>query len=207
MKHIATITAVIILGLVATLSVGCSNETDTVLTSQQNSISSYLTKTHQPRLIPESELATSLEEHPEYFTQWGLDIYRYISTMYEEGRDERAIAERGDELSITYTAYVFSGSKPSTSNMFATNDQKSIDELIALGLTPEYEWTSDPYTLRLGYGDLLDGLDIALEGCREGDNVEVYLTFEEGYGKHHIGMVPSKSAQMWIIDINASTKR
>lgn len=207
MKQIATITIGIIIGLVATLSMGCSNETDAVLTSQQNSISKYLTSSHQPRLIPESELASSLEEQPHYFTQWGLDIYRYISTMYDEGRDQRAVAERGDELSITYTAYVFTGNKPSTTSMFATNDQASIDELIALGLNTEYGWSSEPHTIRLGYGDLLNSLDIALEGCREGDNVEVYLTFEEGYGKHHIGMVPSKSAQMWIIDINTITKR
>ena len=207
MKRLYNIAIVAVVALAATIALSCSNENDTVLTGQQSKISSYLKSSHQPRLIPESEIPSSLDNEPKFYTQWGLDIYRYISTMYEEGRDERAIAERGDELSITYTAYVFSGSKPSTSNMFATNDQKSIDELIALGLTPEYEWTSDPYTLRLGYGDLLDGLDIALEGCREGDNVEVYLTFEEGYGKHHIGMVPSKSAQMWIIDINAITKR
>lgn len=207
MKHIATIIAGIIFSLVATLPMGCSNETDTALTSQQNSISKYLTGSHQPRLIPESELASSLEEQPQYFTQWGLDIYRYISTMYEEGREERAIAERGDELSITYTAYVFTNNKPSAANMFATNDQASIDQLIALGLTPDYGWTNEPVTIRLGHGDILSSLDTALEGCREGDNVEIYLTFEEGYGKHHVGMVPSKSAQMWVIDINAITKR
>jgi hypothetical protein len=207
MKHIATIIVGIIFSLVATLPMGCSNETDTALTSQQNSISKYLTGSHQPQLIPESEVASSPKEHPQYFTQWGLDIYRYISTMYEEGREERAIAERGDELSITYTAYVFTNNKPSAANMFATNDQASIDQLKDLGLNTEYEWSSEPMTIRLGSGDILSSIETALEGCHEGDNVEVYLTFEEAYGKHHVGMVPSKSAQVWYIDINTISKK
>lgn len=207
MKHIATIAASIVVSLFAILSAGCSNETDTVLTSQQSSIENYLKGSHQPRLIPESEVSSSLDTQPEYYTQWGLDIYRYISTMYVEGREDMAMAERGDELSITYTAYIFNNGKPSTADMFATNDQASIDQLKELGLNTEYEWSSEPMTIRLGSGDILSSIETALEGCHEGDNVEVYLTFEEAYGKHHVGMVPSKSAQVWYIDINTISKK
>lgn len=206
MKHIATITATIVVSLIAMLFVGCSNETDTVLTSQQNSISNYLKGSHQPRLIPESEVSSSLDTKPEYYSQWGLDIYRYISTMYTEGRDDRAIAEPGDELSIIYTAYIFNSGRPTTADMFATNDQASIDELKKLGLNTEYEWSSEPQVIRLGSGDILSSIDTALVDCREGDKVEVYLTFEEAYGKHHVGMVPSKSAQVWFIEIKAINK-
>lgn len=207
MKHIATITATFLVCLFAMLSVGCSNETDTVLTTQQNSISNYLKGSHQPRLIPEAEIANSLDQEPEYYSQWGLDIYRYISTMYVDGREQRAIAEKGDELSITYTAYIFNSGKPATSDIFATNNQESIDELKSLGLNTEYEWSSEPEIIRLGSGDIMSSLETALKGCREGDRVEIYLTFEAAYGKHYVGMVPSKSAQMWIIDINAITKK
>jgi FKBP-type peptidyl-prolyl cis-trans isomerase len=38
-------------------------------------------------------------------------------------------------------------------------------------------------------------------GCREGDSVEIYLTYDEAYGKHYVGMVPAKSAVVWFIDI------
>ena len=197
---------VICVALATTLLFACSNETDTTLTTQQESISRYLTSSHQPRLIPEEDVANSVEEEPEYYTHWGLDIYRYISTMYTEGRDSRTIVEMGDKLAITYTAYIFNGNAPSTTNMFATNDEESLAKLQQSGLTTEYEWTTEPYTFTMGGGVVLSSIETALEGCREGDKVEIYLSFEAGYGNDYIGKVPSKSALVWFIEINSVTK-
>lgn len=183
------------------LSLSCENETDTTLTTQQDSISKYLSSSHQPRLIPEAEVETSLEEQPQYYSQWGLDIYRYISTMYAEGRDQAAVVERGKSLSITYTAYIFKNGSLTTDTMYATNDPDSIAKLEAAGLNTDYEWSSEPYEFVFGDGSMLKSLETALEGCREGDNVEIYLTFEAAYGNNHIGKVPSKSPVVWFIDI------
>ena len=186
--------------------VACSNETDTTLTSQQNTIAKYLTTSHKPRLIAEEEIATSVEEEPQFYTHWGLDIYRYISTYYDEGRDEKTVVERSSQLELTYSAYIFTNSDPRIENMFATNDANSIAALEQEGLNVSYEWTTDPLNVTIGKGDILESLETALIGCREGDHVEIYLTFNAGYGKDYIGKVPSKSPLVWIIDINSVTK-
>ena len=207
MKRVYRIAMSIVAAVVATFVVSCSNETDTTLNSQQKAIQNYLTGAHQPRLIAEEDLGHSLDDEPQFYSHWGLDIFRYISTYYAEGRDSKPMAEPGDELKIAYTAYIFTSGKPAVANIFATNEQESIDQLKALGLNTTYEWTTDPYQFTLGGDKVLDSLQTALEGCREGDSVEVYLTFEAAYGKDYIGNVPSKSALMWDIDIIGVTKK
>jgi hypothetical protein len=187
--------------LIAMAIVSCSNENDTVLTSQQTSISRYLTSSHQPKLIPESEIANALDNEPQFYTNWELDIYRYIATYYDEGRDEWAEVTSRSQIEIVYTAYVFPNAKPTVANMYATNDPDSLAELEKLGLNTEYEWTTDPMVVTLGKEEILPGLETALVGCREGDSVEIYLTYDQAYGKHYVGKVPAKSAVVWYIDI------
>lgn len=186
--------------------VSCNNENDTVLTSQQTSISRYLTSSHQPKLIPEAEIANALDNEPQFYTNWELDIYRYIATYYDEGREDKAEVERGSEIAITYKAYIFSGSKPTMANLYATNDAATIAELEAQGLNTSYEWSDEPMVVTMGREEILPGLETALIGCVEGDSVEIYLTFDAAYGKHYVGMVPAKSAVVWYIDIVSVTK-
>ena len=192
--------------LIAMAIVSCSNENDTVLTSQQTSISRYLTTSHQPKLIPEAEIANALDNEPQFYTNWELDIYRYIATYYDEGREDKAVVERGGEIAITYKAYIFSGSKPTMANLYATNDAATIAELEAQGLNTSYEWSDEPMVVTMGREEILPGLETALIGCVEGDSVEIYLTFDAAYGKHYVGMVPAKSAVVWYIDIVSVTK-
>ena len=201
MKRVYNVAIVVVVAIVATLSLSCSNENDSVLISQQTSISRYLTSSHQPKLIAESEVPSSLDSEPNFYTQWGLDIYRYIDTYYAEGRDEWSVVEANSTISIVYTAYVFAGSRPSAGSMYATNDSDSIAELEALGLNTEYEWTTDPMVVKLGEDEILPGLETALVGCREGDSVEIYLTFDEAYGNNYVGSVLPKSAVVWYVDI------
>lgn len=201
MKRLYNVALVVVVALAAVFVVSCSNENDSVLTTQQNKIASYLTSSHQPRLIPESEVSASLDSEPKFYTQWGLNIYRYIATYYDEGRDEWQEVTSRSTIEIVYTAYVFPNAKPTIANMYATNDPDSIAELEKLGLNTEYEWTTDPMVVTLGKEEILPGLETALVGCREGDSVEIYLTYDEAYGKHYVGMVPAKSAVVWFIDI------
>lgn len=201
MKRLYNVAVVVVVALAAAFVVSCSNENDSVLTTQQNKIASYLTSSHQPRLIPESQVSESLDSEPQFYTQWGLDIYRYIATYYDEGRDEWQEVTSRSTIEIVYTAYVFPNAKPTIANMYATNDPDSIAELEKLGLNTEYEWTTDPMVVTLGKEEMLPGLETALVGCREGDSVEIYLTYDEAYGKHYVGMVPAKSAVVWFIDI------
>lgn len=202
MRRLINIALSAVVVCAAAFVVSCSNETDTTLTSQQSNIEKYLQNSHQPRLIPESKIGESLEENPEYYTQWGLDIFRYIATMYNEGRNELPVIKSGDSIAITYSAYIFTGSKPSIDNLFATNDAQHIEQLKGEGLNTEHEWSSEPKVVKVGSDDLLASLSTALVGCHEGDTVEIYLTYKQAYGKHYVGDVPSRSPQVWIITIN-----
>ena len=185
----------------ALVVVACNNETDTTLTQQQTAIESYLKNTHQPRLIPEEEVVNSLDEQPQFYTRWGLDIYRYIATYYDEERANKPQIGRGTTFEITYTAYIFSNGQPTVANMYATNDAESLTKLENAGLNTSYEWTTEPMRITLSSDALIPGLETALDGCREGDTVEIYLTFREAYGNNYIGKVPSKSSVAWFIKI------
>jgi hypothetical protein len=201
MKRLYNIAIIAVVALVATLSLSCSNENDSVLTNQQSKIASYLTSSHQPRLVAEEDVLSQTTPDPAFYTHWGLDIYRYIATYYDEGRDDWAEVTSRSQIEIVYTAYVFPNAKPTVANMYATNDPDSIAELEKLGLNTEYEWTTDPMVVTLGKEEILPGLETALVGCREGDLVEIYLTYDQAYGKHYVGKVPAKSAVVWYIDI------
>jgi FKBP-type peptidyl-prolyl cis-trans isomerase 2 len=85
--------------------------------------------------------------------------------------------------------------------MYATNDKESLLQLENAGLNTSYEWTTDPMRITLGSDSLISGLETALEGCREGDTVEIYLTYNEAYGNNYIGKVPSNSSVVWFIQI------
>lgn len=201
MKRLYNIAVVAVVAFAATFALSCSNENDTVLTTQQTNISRYLTSSHQPRLVEESQVSASLDSEPEFYTHWGLNIYRYIATYYAEGREEQPEVTSRSQIEIVYTAYVFPNSKPTVANMYATNDPDSIAELEKLELNTEYEWTTDPMVVTMGREEILPGLETALLGCRMGDSVEIYLTYDEAYGKHYLGLVPAKSAVVWYIDI------
>ena len=207
MNRVYNIAILVVALFAALIVVSCNNETDTTLNTQQKNIANYLKGSHQPRLIPEEEISNSLDDEPQFYTHWGLDIYRYVSTYYDAERSSKPQIATGDTISIIYSAYVFKSGKPSSSDLFATNDETLINDLKAQGLDTSYEWTTEPVEVRVGSGDLLDSLDIALEGCYEGDVVEVYITFEAGYGNKYLGMVPAKSAQVWFIEVKSVTKK
>lgn len=194
------ITTIIAMFAIALLSLSCSNDTDTTLTSQQKAIENYLKGSHNPRLIEEINIPDSMDEEPQFYTHWALNVFRYIATYYDEGRESKPIIAKGTTFDIRYTAYTFKSGAPTLNDMFATNDQAKIDELYR-GYDDENVWSTEPMRITLGKQQLVSGLELALEGCREGDKVEVYLTFDAAYGKHYVGMVPSKSAVMWEIEI------
>ena len=196
-KRVIAITAMLVIALI---SASCSNETDTTLTSQQKAIENYLTGSHKPRLIEEANIHESMDEYPAFYTHWALNVFRYIATYYDEGRESKPVIKRGTTFDIKYTAYTFKSGAPTINDMFATNDQAKIDELYR-GYDDENVWSNKPMRITLGRQELVSGLEKALEGCREGDIIEVYLTYEAAYGKNYIGMVPSKSAVMWDIEI------
>lgn len=183
--------------------VGCEDE-DTVTNSQRQAIERYLQSNHQPRLV--SRQVAEQSGDTEFYDVWGLNTYRYISTMYAEGRDEKPVVEMGDDVELSLTAYVFSGGQPRAEAIYFTNEQSQIDRLVGLGLNTEF-WSAEPMKLRLGSGDIIKGVEKALIGCHEGDAVEVYMTKESAYGKHAVGIVPKDASIAWWFTITAVNKR
>ena len=195
--------AVLVAACVMPLS-SCTDDDDTI-ESQRSSIVRYLTSTHVPRLISAEEVETSLEVDPPFYDVINLGVYRYISNYYDDGRDERPMAERGDEAELTYSAYIFTGGVPRTESAYASNDAATIAALTEAGLNPEY-WTTEPLRVKLGATDIIKGVALSLEGCREGDEVEVYMTFDMAYDDDVVGVVPKESAVVWIYTVNKVNK-
>lgn len=187
------------------LPVACKDN-DEALTSQRQKIVSYLTSTHVPQLVSEDEAETSLDPEPAFYELIDQQVYRYISTYYEAGRESRAAVEMGDEVELTYTAYVFTGSVPRASSVYMTNDATVIAELVEEGLNAEF-WSTDPLKVNLGATDIIKGLELSLLGCREGDAVEAYMTFEAAYGSDQVGVVPVESSVLWVYTVNKVVKK
>lgn len=198
---------IVIVILATILFAGCKQE-DEILSKQQESTVRYLESSHNPRLISEKAAAESLEEYPEYYTNYGNLAWRYIATMYADGRDSWIEADRNDVVEISFDAYIFNYSNPSGTNPYWSNRQATIDRYVAANeyFDPQY-WTTEPYVIRLDSDDGMPGLRKALVGCREGDSVEVYMTYEAAYGKDIIGVVPKQSPVAWLLKVDKVTKK
>lgn len=190
-------------GLLAALLLlaGCSQEEET-LPNQRNSIVSFLTSTHAPQLISEESVAESPDENPPFYTAKGNTVYRYISNYYDSGRTSRAEVKSGSRVSITFRAYVFSMRNITDSDMpFFTNDPELEQALYEAGLTPGV-WKFEPMELTLGRSEIIKGLELALLGCRQGDEVECYMTYNMAYGDTNFSVIPSESAVAVFFTVN-----
>lgn len=190
-------------GLLAALLLlaSCSQEEET-LPNQRNSIVSFLTSTHAPQLISEEAVAESPDENPPFYTAKGNTVYRYISNYYDSGRASRAEVKSGSRVSITFRAYVFSMRNITDSDMpFFTNDPDLEQALYEAGLTPGV-WKFEPMELTLGQSGIIKGLELALLGCRQGDEVECYMTYNMAYGDTNFATIPRESAVAIFFTVN-----
>ena len=152
---------------------GCS-EAEDILPEQRQKIVSYLERTHSPALIPESQVETGSQQR--FYTMSGSTVYRYIDNFYRDGRNELPEVTAAAKATITFRAYVFAFSNITDSTFpFYSNDPALQQAYEDMGLTPG-AWSFEPLTLDMR-GDILNGLRHALLGCREGDIVEAYMTY------------------------------
>jgi hypothetical protein len=182
-------------------SVACSDEAVDVAETQRNSIVSYLTSSHSPRLINKKDVGQALEKNPPFYEQVEYNTFRYIDDYYNPERESRVQVAEGDEVELTFTAYIFSGSKPVVSAIYLTNDQVQIDALKNTGLNVEY-WKAEPLRVKIGQTNIIKGVEVSLIGCREGDSVEVYMTLDAAYGDDVVGVVPLESSVVWYYTID-----
>ena len=182
-------------------SVACGDEAVDVAETQRNSIVSYLTSSHSPRLINKKDVGQALEKNPPFYEQVEYNTFRYIDDYYNPERESRVQVAEGDEVELTFTAYIFSGSKPAVSAIYLTNDQVQIDALQNTGLNVEY-WKAEPLKVKIGQTNIIKGVEVSLIGCREGDSVEVYMTLDAAYGDDVVGVVPLESSVVWYYTID-----
>lgn len=170
------------------LLVACSKDEE-VLPEQQKKMVQYLTSTHQPRLVAEADVEAGTEQP--FYTTHGETVYRYIDGYYNPDRATRPEVTATSTVTITFRAYLFNFQNIQTDGNrqtmpFYTNDPLLEEALYSenVGLTPG-AWKFEPLVINLAGDKVLDGLRLALIGCREQDSVEAYMTFTMAYGDDH----------------------
>lgn len=183
---------------------GCGDDEVDISETQRNSIVSYLTSSHSPRLIDKRNISQALEKNPPFYEQLEYNTFRYIATYYDQGRDTKPQLAVGDEVELTFTAYIFSGGAPSVSSIYLTNDQQQIDALREEGLNVDY-WSAEPLRVKIGQTNIIKGVELSLIGCCVGDSVEVYMTLDAAYEDNVVGVVPLESSIVWYYTISDVT--
>lgn len=171
---------------------GCSEEED-VLPEQRRRIVSYLESTHLPALIPESEVEQG--SHQACYTVSGSTVYRYIDVTqyYDPNRETLPEVTPNSIVTLVFGIHIFNYTNiPATQLPLYSNDANLAEDYYRNGLTPG-AWPFEPLTINMREGGILNGLRDALLGCREGDYVEAYMTYNMAYGDKYFGTIPRES--------------
>ena len=173
------------------LSAGCKQD-DEVLPRQKQSIVSFLTGSHSPRLIAEEDLAASIDVDPPYYTVSGNTVYRYIANIYDADRPSRPEVGRRSRVTVTYRAYLFENRAIDARTMPYDSNDPAVPGA----------WVSEPLVVEMDGGGIINGLRQALLGCRKGDVVEAYMTYNMAYGDENFGIVPLESPVAWFFTVD-----
>ncbi len=188
----------------STLLLGSCEDEDSIEDNedQRDDIASFLeSSSHNPALISESDLSTTLEIDPPFYTRYGNYAFRYIETYYDAGRDSQTLISSGSRVTLTFRLYEFTGSAISDSTLpVYTNDGSYLDDYEAAGLNTTY-WTFQPIVITIGQSDELSSIHTGLTGCRNGDIVELYLTRNMAYGDEVVGLVDQWSSLAFFCEI------
>lgn len=204
--RIATIIAAALLLLTA-----CAKEDEDVLLKQKERMVSYLESTHTPRLVAEEAVEEGVEQA--FYTQHGDAVYRYIDGYYNPDRPNRKEVTESSVVTITFSAYLFNFTNITTDGSRITvpyySNNPLYEELFyrsveegGLGLTPG-AWSFEPLVIDLRSASLIEGLRLALIGCRERDSVEAYMTFNMAYGDNYLNIISKEQPIAYFFTIDA----
>lgn len=188
------------------LAAGCAEEED-VFGKQKTSFVSFLERTHQPRLIPVEDYEAG--SRAAVYETLGDAVYRYIDIddYYDPERESRPEVGAGSWVTVVFRSYVFENTAIvglpdgglTESNFsrvtppFYSNDPAYEPYFRMAGLTPG-AWSFEPLTVDMRNPGIIKGLQVALLGCREGDRVEAYMTYNMAYGdKTYMYFIPRRS--------------
>jgi len=203
MKKIAILLSLAVSGAVVS---ACSDDED-VFGTQKNAIVSFLEQTHQPRLVAEEEVEEG--SRAGFYTLAGDAVYRYIDIedCYNPDRGNRPAVSGNSRVTIVFRAYVFQNriiaglpdggltesNFSSVTPPFFANDPAYEPYFRMAGLTPG-AWKFEPLVLDMRDPGIIKGLHRALLGCRQGDRVEAYMTYNMAYGdKTYMYMIPKNT--------------
>lgn len=183
-------------------AISCSEDTD-LIEDQREDIVTFLTTKHSPLLIAQSSVSSSLESEPEFYSTSGNTTFLYIEDYYNTDRQSRAEIKNGDTIYITFWCYDFSSfTTPDSGDLYYTNDPLYEDAFIEADLNVEY-WSFEPKKIVLGQGDILKAIETALVGCRVGDSVEIYLTYNMAYGSNWVGVTSQEEPMAFFCTIDS----
>ncbi len=189
-------------GVVVATLVGCSESSDENQ-SQRETIVTYLESTHSPLLIAESAVESSLDNDPEFYSVFGSYSYRYISNYYDAGREALAEVANGSIVTITYNLYPFSGSDIDDTELPVYSNDAAMKVLLQEAGLNTQEWDFMPLEIEIGNSNTLKGIHESLVGCRVGDEVEIYMTYNMAYGSNIIGLVDKESSMLMECTIDS----
>ena len=181
---------------------GC-NKMEEQVTSQESNFVRYLTNNKvidREDYDPENDMSGTTTKFYDRID----GVFRWITNEARANRPDESMAlEIGDSLYIYFDAWTFEGTRKT--QVFYTNQQNTITSRFP-NLDTEY-WSTDSLGIKLGDGKLLESLESAFVGCREGDDVEFLLTTDKAYGKKPNGVVPQYSAVAFVVSISAVSKQ
>jgi FKBP-type peptidyl-prolyl cis-trans isomerase len=71
-----------------------------------------------------------------------------------------------------------------------------------MGLTSG-AWSFEPLQIDMRSGNIIKGLRLALLGCRQGDEVEAYMTYNMAYGDTNFSTIARESPLAWFFTVDA----
>ena len=189
----------------------CSKEDEDVLLKQKERMISYLESTHNPRLVAEVEVEEGVEQP--FYTVVGDGAYRYIDGYYNPDRPNRKEVTAQSKVTITFSAYLFNFTNITTDGSRITlpyySNNPLYEELVdrpveegGAGLTPG-AWSFEPLVIDLKSASIIEGLRLALIGCRERDRVEAYMTFNMAYGDHYLNIIGKEQPIAYFFTVDA----
>lgn len=170
---------------------------------QREDIVSFLESSHSPVLISQSDIASSLEDYPNFYVEYGSYAYLYIEDYYNTERSSKPQITKGSRITITFRLYPFSGSSISSSTLPTYTNDPAYEQLyIEGGLNTKY-WDFEPLEITVGNSEIVEGVEQGIIGCREGDTIEIYMTRNMGYGSDVIGVMEEDSALAFFCTIES----
>jgi hypothetical protein len=134
------------------------------------------------------------EDYDAYISE---GVYRYVGDNAFEDERERILIQDGSQVRINFDEYMFTNS-PAEAPFFTNKHETASMEGYPFDTS---KWILEPFEFKIGDEAMLSAVEEALIGCHRGDNIQVFITSDNGYGKQFFGNVPANTALMFDIEI------